>query len=53
MSENCDAFVIFRIFANLEQSGGWIPDKESAKIMFSVIVTFFPTKTEETELKNL
>ena len=53
MSQNCDDIVIFRIFANLEQSGGWIPDKESAKIIFPVTVTFFPTKIEKTELKNL
>ena len=30
----------FRILANLKQSGGRIPDTESAKVMFSVIVTF-------------
>ena len=39
--------------ANLEQSGGWIPDKESAKVMFSVIVTFCLTKTENKTKKSL
>ena len=42
----------FGFLANLEQSGGRIPDAESAKIMFSVIGTFCLAKTE-TELKNL
>ena len=36
----------FGFLANLEQSGGWIPDTESAKVMLSVIVTFCLTKTE-------
>ena len=42
----------FGFLANLEQSGGRIPDTESAKVMFSVIVTFFLQKLK-TELKNL
>ena len=33
----------FGILANLELSGGRIPDTRSAKVMFSVIVTFFLT----------
>ena len=36
----------FRFLANLEQSGGRIPDTESAKVMISVKVTFGLTKTE-------
>ena len=36
----------FGFLANLEQSGGRIPDTESTKVMFPVIVTFCPTKTE-------
>ena len=36
----------FGFLANLEQSEGWIPDTESAEIMFSVTVTFCLTKTE-------
>ena len=42
----------FGFLANLEQSGGRIPGTESAKVMFSVKVTFFLTKTEN-KLKNL
>ena len=50
MSENHDVIVIFRIFlANLEQSGGQIPDTESATVMFSVMVNF----CLKIELKNL
>ena len=37
----------FGFLANLEQSGGRIPDTESAKVMFSVIVTFCLTKTKK------
>ena len=36
----------FGVLTNLEQSGGRIPDKESAKVMFSVIETFCRAKTE-------
>ena len=36
----------FGVLANLEQSGGWIPDTESAKVMFSVKVAFGLTKPE-------
>ena len=36
----------FGFLANLEQSGGRVPDKESEKVMFSVIVTFRLTRTE-------
>ena len=43
----------FKFLANLEQSGGWIPDAESAKVMFSIIVTFFLTKTENRTKKYL
>ena len=38
MSEYCDVIVFFRFLDNLEQPGGRIPDTESAKVMFSVIV---------------
>ena len=34
VSENCDVIVIFGFLANLKQSEGWIPDTESAKVMF-------------------
>ena len=46
MLENCDVIVIYGFFAYLEQSGSRIPDTESAKLLFSVIVTFCLTKTE-------
>ena len=36
----------FGVLANLEQSGGRIPDTESAGVMFSVIGTFSLTETE-------
>ena len=45
--------LFFEFLANLEQSGGRIPDTESAKVMFSVIVTFFLTKTENRTKKSL
>ena len=43
----------FRFFTNLEQSGGRIPDTESAKATFSVMVTFCLTETEITTKKSL
>ena len=43
----------FGFLANLEQSGGRIPDTESAEVMFSVTVTFFLTKTENRTNKSL
>ena len=36
----------FQFLANLEQSGSRIPDVQSIKIIFSLIVTFCPKKTE-------
>ena len=43
----------FGFLANLEQSGGRIPDTESAKAIFSVIVTFCLTKPENGSIKSL
>ena len=43
----------FEFLYNLEQSGGRIPDTESAKVMSSVIVTFFLAKTERKTKKSL
>ena len=43
----------FGFLANLEQSGDRIPDTESAKVMFSVTVTFCCTKTENRTEKPL
>ena len=42
-----------RVLANLEQFGGLIPDTESAKVMLSVIVAFYLTKTENGTKKSL
>ena len=46
-------FTFFGFLAKLEQFGGRIPDTESAKVMFSVIVTFCLTKTENRTKKSL
>ena len=49
MMMSCQKIVMssfFGFLASLEQSGGWIPDTESAKFMFSLIVTFCLRKTE-------
>ena len=46
------SFSSFWFLANLEQSGGQIPDTESAEVMFSVTETFFLQRLK-TELKNL
>ena len=43
----------FGFLANLEPSGGWIPDTESAEVIFSVTVTFCLTKTENRTKKPL
>ena len=50
VSENCDVIVIFRIFG---QFGGRIPDTESEKVMFSVIVTFCLIKTQNRTKRSL
>ena len=43
----------FQFTANLEQSGSWIPDTKSVKLIFSLMVTFCPTKTESRSKKSL
>ena len=47
---SCQKFVttlsFFRFMANLEQSGSRIPETQSVKFIFSLKVTFYPTKTE-------
>ena len=43
----------FQFTANLEQSGSRIPDVESAKLMFSLKVTFYLTKTENRTKRSL
>ena len=51
MSESCDVIVIFQIFGQFGAAGGRMPDRESQKIMFSV-VTFCLAKKDRTELKT-
>ena len=51
--ENMTSLSIFRFLANLEESGDRIPDTESAKVMFSVTVTFCCTKNENRTEKSL
>ena len=46
MSENGESVLFFQFTANLEQSGSRIPDARPVKFMFSLIVTFYVTKTE-------
>ena len=43
----------FGFLANLEKSGGRIPDTKSAKVMLSVTVTFCLTKTKSITKKSL
>ena len=50
MSENFDIVVIFRIFG---QFGAVQRDTDSAKLMFSLIVTFCLTKIENRTRKSL
>ena len=50
ISGSCDVIVSFWIFG---QFGARIPDMECAKVMFSVIVTFFLTKTENKTKNSL
>ena len=53
MSGIVTSLSFFGFLANLEQSGGRIPDRESAKALLSVIVTFCLTKTENRTKKYL
>ena len=53
MSKNYDVIVIFQIFGQFGATRNRIPDTESAKVIFSVIGTFFFKIKLETELKNL
>ena len=52
MTKIVTSLSFFGFLDNLEQSGGRIPDTESAEVMFSVTVTFCFKKLK-TELKNL
>ena len=53
MLENCVIIVFFIFMANLEQSRSRIQNAESAKVMFSLIVNFYLTKTENRTKKSL
>ena len=53
VSENLTSLSFFGFLANLEQPGVRIPDTESAKVTFSVTVTFCLTKTENRTEKCL
>ena len=43
----------FQFTANLEQFGGQAPNAWSVKLIFSLIVTFYLTKTENRTKKTL
>ena len=45
--------LFYQVFSNLGQSGSRIPDAWSLKRMFSLIVTFYLTKTENRTKKSL
>ena len=49
---SCWQMLLSRFMTNLEQSGGWIPDAWSVKPKFSLIVTFYLTKTENRSEKS-
>ena len=53
MLKNWEAFVILGIFGQFRAVGGRIPDTEFAKFMFSLIVTFCLTKTENKNKNSL
>ena len=53
MSENCDVIVIFQFMANLEQFGSRILDAQHVKLIFSLVETFYLTKTESRTKKSL
>ena len=46
MSANSDIIVIFLFTANLEQYSSWIQEAWPVILTFSLIVTFYLTKTE-------
>ena len=53
MSEIVTSLSFFLFLPNLEQSGSRILTAESANVMFSVIVTFCLTKTENRAKKSV
>ena len=53
MSVIVTSLLFFQFTANSEQSGSHIPDAQSVKLIFSLIVTFYLTKTESRTKKPL
>ena len=47
------SFLFFQFTVNLEQSGSRIPEAEFVKLIFSLIVIFYLTKTENRTKKSL
>ena len=43
----------YQFMANLERSGSRVPDRYSVKLMFSLIVTFYLSKTANRAKKSL
>ena len=52
MSENCNDILIFQIFGQFEAALKRIPEAQSVTLLFSLIVTFYLTRTEN-RTKNL
>ena len=46
MSENCNDILIFQIFGQFEAALKRIPEAQSVTLLFSLIVTFYLTRTE-------
>ena len=46
MSENCNVIAIFQIFGQFEAALMWILEAQSVTLLFSLIVTFDLTRTE-------
>ena len=47
------SLLFFRFMPNLEQSGSRVPNTWSVKLIFSLIITFYFTKTENRTKKSL
>ena len=57
MMTSCQQIVtslsFFQFMVHWEQSGGWIPDAWRVKLIFSLKVTFYLTKSEDRTKKTL
>ena len=47
------SFLVLQFMANLKQSRSWKPDAQSVKVIFSLTVTFYLTKTENRTQNSL